>query len=99
MKKIKKNDNVTVIGRRWFDRVYGNTYHSVEVYVNGELVGSNPFEYGYDNQYEQTAGDILAKNFKLPFPNDGLYHSLWQLKNYGVKFISSVSDVERKKDL
>ena len=32
--KLKSGDIVVFIGRRWFDKVNGNTYHSVEVWVN-----------------------------------------------------------------
>ena len=49
----------TIIGRRWFDRKYGNTYHSVAVYKDGDLIGSVDFAYGYGDQYKQTAYGIL----------------------------------------
>jgi len=54
--------NITIDARRWFERTNGNTYHSVNVYVNNELIGRCPFTYGYGEQYLQTAHDILAKN-------------------------------------
>lgn len=51
--------NITIIGRRWFDRKYGNTYHSVSVWVDGEFIGKNPYEYGYGDHYIQSAFVIL----------------------------------------
>ncbi len=51
-------------GKEWFDRINGNSYHSVRVIINygtptqKTLVGS--FRYGYGNSYEQTAGELLA---------------------------------------
>jgi len=44
---------------RWFDRVNGNTYHSVRVTRCSDgktIVGLNaPYEYGYGDQYRNTA--------------------------------------------
>ena len=45
--------------RRWFQKTYGNTYHSVRIYHNGELLAHNPFQYGYGDQCLQTAFDLL----------------------------------------
>ena len=58
---------VTIEGKRWFERVNGNTYHSVSVYVNNELVGRMPFAYGYGEQYIQSAFDILSEFGMFPY--------------------------------
>lgn len=58
---------VTIEGRRWFERTNGNTYHSVNVYVNNELVGREPFAYGYGEMYIQSAFDILSKWGMFPY--------------------------------
>jgi hypothetical protein len=97
LNKLSKSDTIQVIGRRWFDRVYGNTYHVVDVYVNNKHVGSSPITYGYDDAYKQTARDILVskgflKESDRPIP-------LWTLRNEGVSVLTSVNDVTRKKDL
>lgn len=99
--KLPKKATITVIGRRWFERVNGNTYHSVEVYVNGDLVERMPFDYGYGSQYMQNAGEILAKHYDLPLEKykQGGRQSLWHLRDFGFTLIDSVTDVERKKDL
>ena len=99
--KLPDNAVITVIGRRWFERVNGNTYHSVAVYVNGDLVEYMPFDYGYGSMYMQNAGDILAKHYDLPLKRyeHGGMEGLWRLKDKGFKIIDSVTDVERKKDL
>lgn len=60
--RCKEVTNITISARRWFDSKWGNTYHSVEVYANGKLIGENPFAYGYDEAYLQTAHEILEKN-------------------------------------
>lgn len=100
---IKKGDNITVIGRRWFERVNGNTYHSVKVYLNGALIGRNDFEYGYGDHYQTTAGEIIINNIlKEDYKTGGFdsrYSILRELKDKGVTIVSSVTDVTRKGDL
>lgn len=97
-KRLKKGDSVTVIGRRWFDRGPGNTYHSVQVLVNGEIVYQNPFEYGYESAYIQTAMKWLAANYKMPKKFDE-QSPMWRLRDHGILVVTSVADVNRKKDL
>jgi hypothetical protein len=87
--------NITVIGKRWFERTNGNTYHSVKVYVDGELIGQNNFTYGYDRHYEQTALEILHAKYR-ELAN---VKWLWEVKELGHTLVNEVSDVTRKKDL
>lgn len=80
-----------VIGKRWFDRTYGNTYHSVTIHVNGETLYKG-CTYGYDNHYKQTARELLKENdYNVP----DSYGDFIRLEN--VDF--DVIDVTRKKDL
>lgn len=51
---------ITVFGKRWFDKRYGNTYFSVQVYVDGKFLGYWPYEYGYGDQYLQRAQTMLV---------------------------------------
>ncbi len=55
---------------KWFDKVNGNTYHSVRIIrvSDGEvIVGLNdPFEYGYGDQYRYTALAAMEHNKWLP---------------------------------
>lgn len=95
-KKLKQGDVITVLARRWFERVNGNTYHSCCVYVNGDLIGENRFEYGYEDHYKQTAKALLEKIYDTGLET---YEPLWKVKNQGIKIIESVTDVQRKKDL
>jgi hypothetical protein len=99
--KLPENAVITVIGKRWFERVNGNTYHSVAVYVNGDLVEYMPFSYGYDSMYMQNATKILVNHYALPLERyeHGGIESITRLNNKGYKVIDSVTDVERKKDL
>ena len=89
--QLKKGDDVLIIGRRWFDRVNGNTYHTAEVVVNDKVIGKSRMSYGYEEQYIQTGKEILLDHFELP---KGMKESspLWQLREYGVEFRYRVTD-------
>jgi hypothetical protein len=49
-------------GVKWFDRVNGNTYHSVSILrcSDGEILNC-PFQYGYGDAYRQTALSAMLK--------------------------------------
>lgn len=50
----------TAIVCKWFDRINGNTYHSVRIvrHRDGAVICA-PFQYGYGSQYEQSTTDAL----------------------------------------
>lgn len=84
--------HVHVDARRWND-TYGNTYHSVSVYRNGEYAGCIPFEYGYGDHYPHTAGCIL--HLKDPYAL-----GRWaERESLGIRLTTDVIDVKRRKDL
>ena len=60
MRTITKHQYV-ILAKKWFDKINGNTYHSVKLFQDGKLIGHEPFTYGYSNHYEQTALDLLHK--------------------------------------
>lgn len=93
---MTKPQHITVIGRRWFERVNGNTYHSVSVYVDGDLLERVPFTYGYGSQFEQSASDVLANAGLVP---KGTYTLSRYFREHNVSYVCEVSDVARKKDL
>lgn len=97
-----KNGNitsVTVIGRRWFAKRYGNTYHTAQVLINGVSVHKSEEQYGYGQQYEQTAGMWLEANGYMPGrkPNQPLWQYFRDDKK--VAWSSQAIDVGREKDL
>ena len=57
MKKQIKTIEIEV--RRWFQKSYGNTFHSVMVCVNNKIL-ENGFQYGYSDQFFQTAWELRA---------------------------------------
>jgi hypothetical protein len=101
---------ITVSGKRWFDKTYGNTYHSVDVTVEDfktKIVESfyAPLTYGYDDQYRETASKLLEKHTDILKGIEDAKYGLnyWkvleslQAKGIVVKFF--VQDVTRKRDL
>lgn len=52
---------VFIKGRRWFDKVNGNTYCSAEVFFDNELVAQVPMTYGYGSYYAQAATEELVR--------------------------------------
>ena len=92
--KTRKPKTITAIGRRWFERTNGNTYHSTEVYIDGVLLKRVPYEYGYGSQWEQTAQEVLkAAGYDLAYPLS------MSCRDKGITYVSSVTDVSRKRDL
>lgn len=93
---------ITILGRRWFDKVNGNTYHTSQIMVDGVTVHTTPFSYGYGDHYVQSASEWLNANgyVKLgQYPN-GNYKPLWQYcGDNGINFEYSHVDLPRKKDL
>jgi hypothetical protein len=90
-------------GRRWFQKTYGNTYHSVRIFEDGVMIALLRFQYGYGDHFLQTAFEWLGNNGhpELLEKNEN-----GSPKHYGTQYLRevmkssySVIDVERKKDL
>jgi len=94
--------SITVIGKRWFDKINGNTYHSAQTLVNGKPGPAVSFRYGYGNQFEweaeaelERAGFIQPEHYK-----NGGRESLWRYcDERNIAYTVFVSDVSRKRDL
>lgn len=93
---------LTVIGRRWFQRTAGNTYHTVRIIVDGAHVHTSKITYGYEAAYEQTAADWLESQGLITlerYPNGGK-ECLWRAcERLGIAYTRFADDVSRKKDL
>lgn len=85
MRKIKFISEVT----RWFDKVNGNTYHSVKVTrIKDNKIIVFPFTYGYGSAYEQTTEQLLFNTKWLPkkYNKENVY--LYNRENnYPIKYI------------
>jgi len=96
-------ESIKVRGRRWFQRLYGNTYHTAKVWVNGRHVLTVPYSYGGDRMYEDSAHEALIEAGLLPpkkrFKSGGM-DVLWDVANkLGIEYDAQVENVKRKKDL
>ena len=63
MNDIKKIKGLVIIGRKWRDKINGNTYHSAEVIIfTSDDIRSykSGLTYGYGEQYLETAHQLLV---------------------------------------
>ncbi len=93
---------ITILGRRWFDKVNGNTYHTSQIMVDGVTVHTTPFSYGYGDQYIQSASEWLNSNghIKLEQYPHGNYEPLsYYCQDNNIHLECSYVDLPRKKDL
>jgi len=88
--------SITIIGRRWRQKVYGNTYHSVQIFVNTMEI-KLPYQYGYGDVYYQRAISYLVEHGYI-IPENGESPKEWAKRN-DVNMVSVGVDVARKKDL
>jgi hypothetical protein len=89
--------SLEIVGKRWTDS-YGNTYHNARVYVNDQDSFTTPTQYGYGDQYVQSAFAALKKKgyFKRTPETDLNSYTMRKRK---IKFSAKARDVKRKKDL
>jgi len=79
-------------GVKWFDKVNGNTYHSVRITrcADGAIIAA-PFQYGYGDQWQWTAIEIMLNSSWLPskynkdnsylFERENNYPISWNCRN------------------
>jgi hypothetical protein len=91
--------SVKIVGRRWFQRTYGNTYHTADIYVNDVHVHTTPMQYGYGDQYMQTGWEWLVNNGYIPKDEDRRKPP-WQIaQDMGFDLSYYALDVRRQRDL
>lgn len=96
--------SITVIGRRWYQRKYGNTYHSAEIIIDGVTVHKTPAQYGHGSAYEDTAAAWLDKSGLVPprpqYAN-GSTAPAWQFYRgtLWIAYYATPIDVRRERDL
>lgn len=80
------------IVKQWFDKVNGNTYHSVTVlnHLHTE-VSRAPYVYGYGTQYERTIIDLLQLDYRT--------HETYRQAIERAGIFVYVHSVSRKRDL
>jgi len=96
----RKMRTLVLIGRRWFNRTFGNTYHSVEIIVDGKQIHKIDYAYGYGSQWEYNACVWLTDNKYLPGRETKVGESLWcYCERMGIEYVITCTDVPRKKNL
>jgi hypothetical protein len=79
-----KNQKVQYVCKaiKWFDKVNGNTYHSVNITrtSDGKKVYGQ-FEYGYGDQYRQTALESMEKAGWIPEKYTGKNRYMFEREN------------------
>lgn len=92
-----QNNVVYIVGRRWFQRSAGNTYHKVTVTMPDKTVLESDQAYGYGDQYQDTALELIRKYFGDEKQyGERLTPYLTTKRFYPVYY---VTDVNRQKDL
>jgi hypothetical protein len=68
---------------KWFDKVNGNTYHSVRITQtkDNKIFVSDPCVYGYDSAYRQTALKIMFENNLFPKKYNNKNYYLYEREN------------------
>lgn len=88
-----------ITAKEWFDKAYGNSYHSVQVVVNykmkNEFSFSIPLTYGYGDHYEQSTWEALIK-LKV-FSSKGAYFD--KRRSNKITFNSSIETDHLKRDV
>jgi hypothetical protein len=67
---------------KWFDRVNGNTYHSVRItrVRDGKTIAA-PMQYGYGDHYRQSALEAMGKAKWLPVAYRGSECCMYERDN------------------
>ncbi len=105
MKKIKPK-LIVIIGRKWWHKGPGNTYHDAEIIVHGSgktvLQHRTSYDLGYGEGYVQSAAEWLESQgiIKLERYSNGGVQPLWQYcQDHGIKLIRTEMNVTSKKEL
>ncbi|UZZ64046.1 hypothetical protein A71_240 [Escherichia phage A7_1] len=95
---------VHVLARRWFQKLYGNTYFSlsVDVEIAGKLVEvvNVPFTYGYGDHFDTVALEEFSKVINMEGKEFSEYSYLSRFcRDNNIPVYSNAVDVKRKKDM
>ncbi len=98
----KKIQSITIIGKKWFQKSFGNTYFSATGIVDGVIEAEINFEYGYGDQYIQSIEELLQEK-EIISPKQYTNGSSEPLREYchsrDIQLTCSVTQVSRKRDL
>ena len=90
---MKKINTLEISAKKWYQKSYGNTYHTVKVIVNNDTVLESGITYGYGKHYLATAANLLRDNgYNVPESNQEAYSMM-------LKYPYDEVEVSRKRDL
>lgn len=100
---MKKPKNLLIVGRKWFDDVYGNTYWSATAYVNGQFALCVPVSYGYGDQWLEGTYRALEERGFVPvrerYASGGLPEVRRFCREQGIELSDVVANVASEDDL
>ena len=101
---------INITGRKWFDKVNGNTYFKAYIDLTikegkelKRFTEELPFQYGYGEQfYYESVRHLLEKGFfqDLERYENGTYKSFWEYcEQRQIVLTSQGSYIQRKRDM
>lgn len=80
----------------WFDKVNGNTYHSVQITrCKDKQILFAPCEYGYGEQYKQSALSVMLKSCWIEGYTEDNVHLYESENEYPIFWITQTSTKKR----
>lgn len=95
LSKTKIERSLFVETREWHDKTYGNTYFSARIWVDGHIVGTLGFQYGYGDQSLYEAQKWLLANDYLPQEDKNGALS-YVTRNLGIDFYHAKTNVTKR---
>ena len=86
--------NINVLVKKWFDKINGNTYHSVTFEFNNKVFHQG-LTYGYGSQYKVTLRDMLIKNNLLTKKATNYNDIIKNKFNYIVMDVNTEEELEK----
>lgn len=90
-----ENNNLTILGYEWFDRVNGNSYCRAKLILNGKTVHITDYENGYGDYYVQSAFEWLDKSGLVSPRLQGEAYWQWSERT-GITLTSEKSKVTKR---
>lgn len=96
-------ESITITGRRWFQKSYGNTYCTAEIWVDDKHIVKTEPQYGYDDHFKTIAMDELVKlgiiTDREGYSNGSHEAIRFYCERKGIALHVNCYDVRREKDL
>lgn len=92
-------NKLELLGRKWSDRVYGNTYFSAIALYNGEEVARIDFEYGYGDQWLYEITKVIKTSCFEARQDQQPWRYIDDLESQGIAVFKSCEQVTARKRL